>query len=194
MSVSPHMPGQRADQCRDTRTGALGRWVTRLCLLVAVPVLLAGCGFALRQHDSYAFETIAISPDGSAIASVLKRYLGDRVRPVVPGGDPAQVTVDVLSETQTQTIAGTSSAGLVREFLLQSVVRFRFRDARGQELLPATEIQQQRFMTYNETYASAKGEEAKLMFDEMRQDLAQQILNRLATLRLPEAAAQPASR
>lgn len=193
MSVSPHLPGQRADQCRNTRTGALGRWVTRLCLLVAVPVLLAGCGFALRQHDSYAFETIAISPGGSAIASVLKRYLGDRVRPVVPGGDPAQVTVDVLSETQTQTIAGTSSAGLVREFLLQSVVRFRFRDARGQELLPATEIQQQRFMTYNETYASAKGEEAKLMFDEMRQDLAQQILNRLAKLRPPEAAAQPAS-
>ncbi|MBT0570466.1 hypothetical protein KIK84_09005 [Curvibacter sp. CHRR-16] len=178
-------PAPDATRQHPSGSGRVRRaWVTRLCMLVAVPVVLqlAGCGFALRKEQTYAFDTVGLNPASSALAQELAVYLKSRVRPVVAGADKPQATIDILTEDQNQTVVGTTSTGLVREYLLQLDVRFQLRNDKGQVVLGPLKLWQQRYMSYSETTAGAKGEEANLLFKEMRQDIAQQILYRLAAV------------
>ena len=70
----------------------------------------------------------------------------------------------------------------VRELQLRLRVRFRLYTPAGKEL-QADEIIQQRDLTYNETSALAKEGEAELLFRDMQNDIAQQLLRRLAAVK-----------
>ena len=63
------------------------RWllVGGLAAGLVVVAGLQGCGFALRSSQNFAFETVAVTPEkGAGVAAELARYLGARVRPLVP--------------------------------------------------------------------------------------------------------------
>ena len=63
-------------------------------------------------------------------------------------------------------------------------IRFKLRASDGRELIPDTELLQQRDISYNETIALAKEAEEALLFRNMQTDLVQQLLRRLAAARL----------
>jgi LPS-assembly lipoprotein len=70
----------------------------------------------------------------------------------------------------------------VREFQLRIRLKFSLRTPQGRELLPETEILQQRDITYNETAALAKETEEALLYKNMQTDIVQQLLRRLSTV------------
>ena len=153
--------------------------------LFALPVaaLLGGCGFKLRGKQNYAFETIAVTPEkGAAVASELSRYLGDMVRPVAPaaGGVPPEVIVDILGETREKVIVAINASGQVREYQLRIKVRFRMRTSQGRDLIEPTDILQERDISFNESAVLAKEAEEALLYRNMRTDLVQQLMRRLA--------------
>lgn len=155
-------------------------------LVLAVPLLLAGCGWRLRGQQNFAFETVAVLPErGAAVASDLSRYLGDRVRPLVPvaGGSAPDVVVDILQELREKTVVGVNASGQVREFQLRIKVKFRMRTPQGRELIPETEITQQRDISFNESAVLAKEAEEGLLYRDMQSDIVQQLLRRLAAVR-----------
>ena len=156
--------------------------------LFAVPAaaLLASCGFKLRGKQTFAFETIAVTPErGGAVASELIRYLGDAVRPVVPpaGGQPPQVVLDILQELREKTVVGVNASGQVREFQLRIRLRFRMRTPQGRELIGDTEIIQQRDISFNESAVLAKEVEEGLLYRDMQSDIVQQLLRRIAAVK-----------
>ncbi len=156
--------------------------------LLALPVAaaLAGCGFKLRGKQTFAFETIAVTPErGGAVASELIRYLGDAVRPVAPpaGGQPPQVIVDILQELREKTVVGVNASGQVREFQLRIRLRFRLRSAQGRDLIDESEIFQQRDISFNESAVLAKEAEEGLLYRDMQSDIVQQLLRRLAAVK-----------
>jgi LPS-assembly lipoprotein len=57
------------------------------------------------------------------------------------------------------------------------------RDAKGKPLVPATDIAMSRDMTYSDTQVLAKAEEEKLLYRDMQNDAAQQILRRMAAVK-----------
>ena len=71
------------------------------------------------------------------------------------------------------------------DFLTHSQV-FRLRTAAGVEMIPETEIQQQRDMTYSETQALSKEAEEALLYRNMQTDIVQQLLRRLSVAKLPQ--------
>ena len=169
-------------------------------LLVAAPciAILAGCGFKLRGNQTFAFDTIAVTPEsGGAVATDLIRYLGDTVRPLVPqpGEQPPQVILDILQDAREKSVVGVNSSGQVREFQLRLRVRFRLRTAQGREIIPPTEIVQQRDISFNESAVLAKEAEEVLIYRDMQTDIVQQLMRRLAavkTIAAPEPlAVQP---
>ena len=119
----------------------------------AAGLVLAGCGFKLRGSQDFAFATIAIMPNpGGALAVELRRSFGSAVRVLAPG-EPltaAQVVLDVFSEQHEKTVVGVNSSGQVREFQLRIRVKFRIRTRPGDELMPVSEILQQRDISFNE--------------------------------------------
>jgi len=156
--------------------------------LFALPVatLLASCGFKLRGQQTFAFETIAVTPErGGAVASELARYLGGAVRPVTPpaGGQPPQVIVDILQELREKTVVGVNASGQVREFQLRIRLKFRMRTPQGRDLIDETEIIQQRDISFNESAVLAKEAEEGLLYRDMQSDIVQQLLRRIAAVK-----------
>ncbi|MEI8156585.1 MAG: hypothetical protein WCH60_06940, partial [Burkholderiales bacterium] len=81
--------------------------------------LLAGCGFKLRVAPTFAFQTLAVTPEKNGlVAADLIRYFGKAVVPLAPapGTTPPQVIVDIMQEVREKNVVGVNASGQVREF------------------------------------------------------------------------------
>ncbi len=171
MSFSKPQPMLRR---RSAITAALGAGV------------LAGCGFKLRGSQTFAFQTLAVTPERNGlVAADLIRYFGKAVVPLVPvrGAEPPQVIVDILQEVRDKNVVGVNASGQVREFQLRLRLLFRVRLPDGRELIGPTEISQQRDISFNESAVLAKEAEEVLLFRDMQNDILQQLLRRLAAVK-----------
>jgi len=151
---------------------------------------LSACGFQLRQAPNYPFRTLFISvAETSVFGQELKRNISASGRVEVIT-DPKQVEradviFDLLLELPEKVILSRTSAGAVREFQLRLRIRFKLRTRDGTELIPDTEMVQERDISFNENAALSKETEEALLYRDMRSDLVQQILRRLAVARMP---------
>lgn len=177
----------------------------RILLLGAGATLLAGCGFQLRKAPDFVFTSLVLNaPDSSPLAAELRRSLaadgkvqilnmgqvsmtpvgGAGASPVVANAPAGQVVFDLLQETREKVVVGMNSSGQVTEFQLRSRVRFRVRAAGGgRELVPDTELEQHRDITFNEAAVLAKEAEESLLYRDMQTDMVQQLMRRLAAIR-----------
>lgn len=149
-------------------------------------VLLAGCGFKLRGSQSFGFQTLAVLPHpGGAVAIELRRSFGDSVRVLAPDAalTQAQLVLEILQEQREKTVVGINSSGQVREFQLRIRVSYRIRTPQGRELVPASEILQQRDISFNESAVLSKEAEENLLYRDMQTDIVQQLMRRLAAVK-----------
>jgi len=91
--------------------------------------------------------------------------------------------MDLLQEQRERVVVGLNASGQVRELQLRLRIRFKLRTPGGHELIPDTELLQQRDISYNETIALAKEAEEALLYRNMQTDLVQQLLRRLAAVK-----------
>lgn len=158
------------------------------CLLCALLLALTGCGFGLRQPVSFAFSSLysSVAPN-SPLGIELKRQLqssGELKYITEPERQQeAQAVLDIMSEQRVKTVVGVSATGQVREFQLRLILKFRLRTPLGKELIPETELVQQRSLSYDEAYALAKEVEETMLYRNMQSDMVQQILRRLAAVK-----------
>jgi LPS-assembly lipoprotein len=162
---------------------------TRRLLLLgsATTALLAGCGFQLRGSASLPFETIFVSTvPSSPFGNELKRYLraGTSTR-VVDEARLAQAQIDLVGESRNKEILSLNSAGRVREYVLRYSATFRVHDTKGKDFIPNTTILLKREVSFNESAILASESEEALMFRDMQTDVIQQILRRMAAVKLP---------
>ncbi|WP_411885703.1 LPS assembly lipoprotein LptE [Polaromonas sp. YR568] len=151
----------------------------------AAALMLSGCGFALRKAPSFAFTTL-YSSINSQLGVGLRRSL-QSTRKVEVISDPrrmaeAQVILEVLGDQREKVVLSLNAAGQVREFQLRLRFRFRLRTPAGKELIPDTEILQQRDISFNESAVLAKEAEETLLYRDMQNDVIQQIMRRLAAV------------
>ncbi|WBY03886.1 LPS assembly lipoprotein LptE [Ramlibacter tataouinensis] len=157
-------------------------------LLLAAGVLgLSGCGFRLREAPDFAFDSIAIPGSTSGVAAQLRRTLSGSggVRVLAAGEAPsqAQVVLDILAEQREKVVVGLNATGQVREFQLRTRFKFRLRTPQGRELIPDTELVQERDVSFNESAVLAKEAEEGLLYRDMQNDLVQQLMRRLAAVK-----------
>ena len=154
------------------------------------PLLLTACGFRLRGVPEFAFRWLYIAaPPASPLARELRRTLQAAGSTLEVITDPARMTqadaiLDLLSEQQERSVVGLNASGQVRELQLRLRIRFKLRTPAGAELIPDTELLQQRDISYNETIALAKEAEETLLYRTMQTDLVQQLLRRLAAVKV----------
>ena len=183
----------------------------RNLLSFAGATALAGCGFHLRQAPDFAFDAILINATASsALANELRRNLlsSGKVKvldpPPVPATLPApstlaepeapptppvpavpgSVILDVLLEQREKVVVGLTASGQVREFQLRTRLKFKLRTPGGKELIPDTELLQQRDISFNESAVLAKEAEEGLLYRDMQSDLVQQLMRRLAAVKV----------
>ena len=160
-----------------------------LLVAMALSPLLGACGFRLRGVPNFVFRSIYIQAGrGSPVGTLLRRNLESSSDKLTVLRDPtpldqAEVICQVISEQQQRVIVGMNVAGQVREIELRLLVRFSLRTPGGDDVIPPTEIRQIRNVTYNETNALSKAAEEEMLNKDMRNDIVQQIIRRLAAVK-----------
>lgn len=178
----------------------LGR---RAVLALGLTVLLSACGFHLRGSNGsfmLPFATIYIGlPDSSPLAIGLKRYIrAIGSTEVVNTRDGADAVLEVLADPEmnrTKTILSLNTSGRVQEYQLGYSINFRVVDKAGNQLLAPTTISLVRPITFDDKQVLAKETEEAALYRDMRNDLVQQIMRRLAAIKpvLPAMSVAPVS-
>ena len=173
----------------------------RVLFAVCLVLTLSACGFHLRGSNGsfmLPFATMHIGlPDTSPLAIDLKRYIrAIGSTEIVDTRDGADAALEVLSDpenTRTKTILSLNSNGRVREYQLGYSINFRVVDKAGNVLLAPTTISLTRPITFNEAQVLAKETEEASLYRDMRNDLVQQIMRRLAAIKpvLPAMSVAP---
>ncbi len=158
--------------------------------LAAGAAALTGCGFALRQAPSFAFSSLRLTGStGSPVARALARELPDAGVQVItsastgPNAARAQVVLTVITDQRERVVVGRLANGQVRELELRYRFRFQLANAAGRVLLEEDEILLERDISFSETAVLAKTAEEQAMFNDMRGDVTQQVMRRLASVR-----------
>ena len=160
----------------------------RLVLTQCGLLALAGCGFKLRGAPEFAFQSIFVNvAETSTLGNELKRTLASlgtvqvvTATALQPG---AQVVLEIPLEQREKTVVGVNATGQVREFQIRLRVRFKLRTPQGKDLIPDTEMLQQRDISFNESAVLAKETEEGLMYRDMQSDIVQQLMRRLAAVK-----------
>ena len=168
---------------------------------MGLTVLLSACGFHLRGSNGsfmLPFATMYIGlPDSSPLAIDLKRYIrAVGSTEVVNLKDGADAVLEVLSDpekSRTKTILSLNKNGRVQEYQLGYSINFRVLDKAGNQLLAPTTISLVRPITFNEAQLLAMETEETQLYRDMRNDMVQQIMRRLAAIKpvLPAMSVAP---
>ena len=157
----------------------------RFAPLLLAATIIAGCGFHLRGTAELPFKTISV-PGDTRLGTELQRTIaeGTNVEVVAPDANP-QAILSLQGESRERLILSLNSQGQVTEYELRYRVAFRVYSPKGTDYIPASQIVLRRPITFNDQVL-AKEEEAELIYREMRQDMVQLIMRRLAAAK-PQA-------
>lgn len=152
---------------------------------MVVPASLVGCGFQLRRPPELQLKRILLRgfDRHSGQADELRRQL--RFSPGVvlaEAATEADLLLEAQLDLQSRVATTTTAAGQIRDLALRTRLRYRVVTPGGLELIAPTELAQSRDLTYQESAALAKEDEAKLLFRAMYADTATQVLRRLAAI------------
>lgn len=157
-------------------------------LIVSLLVLLvSACGFQLRGSYNLPFKTLHIGiAETAELHAQLRRNIeaGSATR-VVSLIKDAEASLVVLSDAPAKSVLSIDAAGRVREFQLTRTFSFKLSDAKGETIIPASNIIVRRDITFSDAQVLSKEAEEGLLWRDIQNDLVQQLLRRLATAKLP---------
>ena len=169
------------------------RQFLRSGLTGALALGLAACGFRMRGAMLLPFSSLRTSLDrntdlGRALLSQLAASGVTVVGAAKPAGPDAvpelvDVVLEVLNEQRERAVVGRTASGQVRELELRYRFKFRVRTPAGKELIEPTELLVERDLSYSETETLAKEAEEALLYRDMVNDIARQVMYRLAAIR-----------
>ncbi len=164
--------------------------ILKMVVYVVCLTSLGACGFALRGPVTFPFKSIYVGiPDSSEFGGNLKRNIRANGQTIVTNeAAKAEVILDVLDEKREKTILSLNSQGRVREFSLGFQLKFRLRDQAGHEVLAPTTLGLKRNISFKENEVLAKEAEENLLYRDMQSELVQQMMRRLAVVKMSVAA------
>ncbi len=151
----------------------------------AASVALAGCGFELRRAPELRFRTIQLvgfRPRSPLHDELRASINASTTTLVVDGPASAQVVLESLDDVREKVVVASGVVGQVTEFQLRERFTFRLKSVAGRELIPRTEITQNRDMSYTESAALGKEQEEGYLYRAMQTDIVSQVMRRLASV------------
>ncbi len=165
-------------------------------------ILLAGCGFHLRETAAVpsSLQPLYIGGPaaGGALAQAMRLQLSSVDTAVSPTILGARYELRLLSETSDQRDASIDRRGLVAEYLLIASAQFALYDQTGTLVLGPAQVDERRSIFNDPDKATTTGEEIRLVRADMSKVLASRIALRLTAYanqqqKLAPAATAPAA-
>ncbi|WP_206999250.1 LPS-assembly lipoprotein LptE [Trinickia mobilis] len=146
-------------------------------------MMLSACGFQLRGQQDYAFKRLAISGAPAPVAARLTRMVQGGSDTVVVDSTANADAILTMSEGRGISTLTMNSQGLVEEYQISYSLSYQLVGKDGTLLIPPSVISLNRAMTYSNQYATAKVQEADLLFADMQNDAVDQLTRRLSLVR-----------
>ncbi len=152
---------------------------------IAGALLLSACGFQLRGDPSVGLPSLNITQvQPTAVMADIRRVLEQGPTRIVADPKDASAQLRLLGETRDKTVATITGTGRVYEFQLRLAVRFEVLvPGREVALVPSTELETRRLISYSETAPTAKETEEQLLWKDMQVELADRILRQITVAR-----------
>ncbi len=162
-----------------------------LMALALGSLAVSSCGFKLRGSFDFVFKSLLIIADsGSVVARLLKSNLDtdNKVRvsvdqPFVEGSTGNEAVLTIVSERREKSITALNSSGQISEFQLRFRVIYEVKNSDGKIISSENQIVAQRDFSYNETQALGKQAEEALLYRDLEEDVIQQLLRRLSSIK-----------
>jgi LPS-assembly lipoprotein len=160
----------------------------RNALAAFAAAVVSACGFRPRGAVALPFSSLGHGfAESSLLGRDVQRSLQGNGAAVFAGADRSKgaVQLDVLIDQREKSVASLNASGQVREFQLRLRLKFRLRTKEGRDLIEDTELLATRDISFNETAVLAKEAEEQLLYRDMQSDVVQQLLRRLAAVKMP---------
>ncbi|MHB1239101.1 MAG: LPS-assembly lipoprotein LptE [Gammaproteobacteria bacterium] len=158
----------------------------RAAVIVAV-LSLAGCGFHLRGSNGtdrlppqMARTYLQISSPYGPLAVELRRALQRNGAKISRSPLHATGVLAILQDSEGRRVLSVTPTGQDQEYELAYTVRFELRDAAGKVLVPPQTVQRTRDFLFDEAAVLGMDQEQEMLYSDMRHDIAQDIVRRLA--------------
>jgi LPS-assembly lipoprotein len=151
-------------------------------VMLLLGLVLAGCGFHLRQIKPLPFKTLylGMSEQSEMGASLRRQILATKGTVLVDQPTEAEAVMVVLADSRQKSILSLNASGRVREFLLRQRFVFRVHDNKGRDYISQSEVLVTRDISYSDAELLSKDAEEALLYRDMDRDMVQQIMRRLA--------------
>jgi len=165
---------------------------TWLGALIALPALFtSACGFKLRGSVSIPYRVIAITgnPSPPLRADLEMIILTGSDSKVANNAKDADLILEIISEVNSREILAYNAAGQISAYRLNSRVAFQATDQNGVDVVPESEIYVTRDIDFSVSTVLASDAQTVQFTNEMRTNLALQILRRVSATARPRAPA-----
>jgi LPS-assembly lipoprotein len=165
---------------------------TWLGVLIALPAFLTtACGFKLRGSVSIPYKVIAITGAPSPLlrSDLEMIILTGSDSKVANNAKDADLILEIISEVNSREILAYNAAGQISAYRLNSRVEFRATDQNGVDVVPEAEIYVTRDMDFSVSTVLATDVQMVQFTNEMRTNLALQILRRVSATARPRVSA-----
>ena len=170
----------------------------RVSAIAFVALLLAGCGFhlrnAIRLPDAIGPVRVVARDPYSPLAQSLARALDRAGAVAARADDPDATTLQILSEQWGDTPLSVDAQGRSQEYTLRHAVVFVMRRADGTVLVPQQAIELSRDYLSIPNQSIGVDSEREILADELRREMVAAILRRIdAASKMDLPAAETAS-
>lgn len=162
----------------------------------ALLLALTACGFHLKGYSPgtmrpLPFATLYLNGGGSIAGDLRTQLKIDPRITLVDRPQDADAVLTVNNEQRRKDILTINSAGQINQYLL--IMRFDAKlTVHGQEYTPLMQIRVRRTLNYTNSEILGKDQEELLLWNDMRQDAADQIVRRLSYLKPAAESSEPA--
>ncbi|MCX2982327.1 hypothetical protein EYC98_15800 [Halieaceae bacterium IMCC14734] len=151
-------------------------------LIIGLTMVLSSCGFQLRGNidippEWQQLRLVSPSPNGELAREVRDGFSNNGVQWVEDNS--ANYILRLADERFQQRNLTIGSNARATEFELTLDTTLQVMDAAGEEVMPPSQVTVTRVMTHDPENVAGKVEESRLLRDEMRIDLVQQLLRKI---------------
>ncbi len=168
----------------------------KLITTLLCTTLLTACGWHLRGSTSVplVIDSVFVSAEDShgALVTDLKRTLEASDVALASSTSEGQYRIYLSRESTQRRTASVGGDALAAEYELTMSVDYRIENAAGEAISPVSTAKSFRSYDFDRNAVVAKAEEERLIQQEMRSDLVQQILRRLRFIS-QQPASEPAA-
>lgn len=156
-------------------------FITLIVALVVLALTVSSCGWRLRGTLTLPEGLESMQIIDNAGSSFLARQLSQLLQAngVDLVNENPDMAIVLIEEREDKRIVAVGSNTLASEYELSAEARYFISDTEGNILAPESTVSVLRSYEFNENNVVSKAEEERIIQQEMRRELAQQIIRRL---------------